>query len=211
MKTLGLALAALLFAPSTQAKDFERFDGQMYNGQYYPMVDIIEWGEQDKELNHIEFHFHSKEKPMDIAVVPGEKGGRPVLWMMYDLKFRGGEKVCRHVLAPSHFKEGMKLYTYRDNSDPDYDNIYVYSEPLKVKGKKKLIPEYTMPAYERCTDENASNMPYPKGQEPAKVADVPVIPARDPAAKTPVVPAAPAAPGKNLPIDYDNTAVPFSF
>ncbi len=210
MKTLSLLLATLFLLNSAQAKDFERFDGQIYNGQFYPLVDIIEWGEQDGELNRIEFHFHSKEKPMDISVVAGEKGGRPVLWMMYDLKFRGGEKVCRHVLAPSHFKEGMKLYTYRDNSDPDYDNIYVYSEPQKFKGKKKPIPEYQMPEYQRCLDENASNMPYPKGQEPAKVAETSVAPARDPAARTPL--ALPAVKeGKGLPIDYDNTAVPFSF
>jgi|GEM_PF-5148398 len=215
MKILFYVVASLLLIPAAHAKDFERFDGQIYNGQFYPMVDIIEWGEQDNELPHMEFHFHSKEKPMDIAVVPGEKGGRPVLWMMYDLRFRGGEKICRHVLAPSHFREGMKLYTYRDDSDPDYDNIYVYSAPLKVKGKKKPIPEYTMPAYERCMDENASNMPYPKGQEPSKVAEkASAATGRDPAttATAPVAPAAPVAPvGKPVPIDYDNAAVPFSF
>jgi len=211
MKIIGFLTWALFTITLVQAKEFERFDGQMYNGLFYPLVDIIEWGEQDKELNHIEFHFHSKDKPMDIAVVPGEKGGRPVLWMMYDLKFRGGEKVCRHVLAPAHFKEGMKLYTYRDNSDPDYDNIYVYSEPMKQTGKKKQIPEYKMPEYQRCLDENASNMPYPKGQEPAKVEEAkPVAPAAK-AAVTKEAPKVAPKSGKGIPIDYDNSAVPFSF
>jgi hypothetical protein len=207
------------FPSPAQSKDFERFDAQIYNGQFYPLVDNIEWGEQQGEENHMEFHLHSKEKvPMDVSVVAGNKGGRPVLWIMYVLNSRG-EKVCRHVLAPSQFKEGMKIYAYRDNSDPDYDNVFFYSAPPKkllsavaVNGKKAPVPEYTMPAYERCTDENASNMPYPKGQEPAKVAETPVVPARDPAAKTPIVPAAPQVRGsKGVPIDYDNTAVPFSF
>lgn len=215
MKTIGFILTLFFYTfPAEAAKDFERFDGQVYNGLYYPLVDIIEWGEQNKELPHIEFHFHSKDKPMDISVVAGEKGGRPVLWMMYSLTFRGGEKVCRHVLAPSHFKEGMKLYTYRDNTDPDYDNIYVYSEPMKVAKGKKPIPEYTMPPYERCLDENASNMPYPKGQAPAPApaASKPsgVIAPAASAAPAPASPPGPTAPGK-LPIDYGNAAVPFSF
>lgn len=226
MKTIGYFLAMILVSgPAFGGKDFERFDGQFYNNKFYPMVDIIEWGEQNKELPHIEFHFHSKEKPMDIAVVPGEKGGRPVLWMMYDLKFRGGEKICRHVLAPSHFRKGMKMYMYRDNSDPDYDNIYVYSEPQKnLKGaNKQLVPEYQAPPYERCLDENASNMPIEPGENPVKTADAPGAPEGDkpvnePKLVTPVAPAkverepanAKPRPG-NLPVDYDNTAVPFSF
>lgn len=212
-----MALVGGLCSSTALAKEFERFDAQYYNGQFYPLVDNIEWGEQDKELNHMEFHFHSKDKPMDIAVVPGEKGGRPVLWMMYDLKFRNGERICRHVLAPSHFKKGMKLYTYRDNSDPDYDNIYVYSEPpKKLKGaNKQPVPEYQMPPYERCSDENASNMPYEPGESPAKVAEEPKPAAPAKGEEKAAAPAREPASGQGqpakLPIDYDNTAVPFSF
>ncbi len=221
MKIIGYLLSAAFVTASfpslSWAKDFERFDGQFYNGLYYPLVDIIEWGEQNKELPHIEFHFHSKDKPMDISVVSGEKGGKPVLWMMYDLRFRGGERICRHVLAPFHFKPGMKLYTYRDDSDPDYDNIYVYSEPQKnLKGaNKQLVPEYEMKPYERCLDENASNMPYPKGEEPPKVAAPAPAPAAKAAeaARSPTADPAPAAKPekKKTGIDYDNAAVPFSF
>jgi hypothetical protein len=208
MKAIGFFVVSLFVLQlAYAAKDFERFDGQFYNGLYYPLVDIIEWGEQDKELPHIEFHFHSKDKRMDIAVVPGEKGGKPVLWMMYDLKFRGGEKICRHVLAPAHFKEGMKLYTYRDDSDPDYDNIYVYSEPMKQKGKKPLPPAYTMPEYQRCLDENASNMPYPKGGAPEPAPKQASAPAAAPA-KTEAPKEKKAGPAH---IDYDNAAVPFNF
>ncbi len=218
MKTIGFVILSLLFLePAFAGKVFERFDGQFYNGLYYPMIDIIEWGEQNKELPHIEFHLHSKDKPIDVSVVPGEKGGKPVLWIMYDLKFRG-EKVCRHVLAPRQFKEGMKLYTYRDNSDSDYDNVYVYSEPMKQPKGKKPIPEYTMPPYERCLDENASNMPYGKGETPKPVETKPNTPsptgesnpAVAPRASSEAAPPVKSAPEK-LPIDYGNASVPFSF
>jgi hypothetical protein len=225
MKTIGLLLA--LFSLSALAKDFERFDGQTYNGLYYPLVDNIEWGEQDGEEPHMEFHMHSKHKaPMDVAVVPGEKGGRPVFWIMYLVKSADGsrnEKVCRHVLAPKQFRKGMKVYAYRDNTDPDYDNVFFYSEPPKkllsakaVDGKRVPVPAYTMPAYERCLDENASNMPYEEGEAPLKHADAPATtePAqvRDPASAAGVKgEALPARDGKGVPIDYDNTAVPFSF
>jgi hypothetical protein len=138
MKTLSYLLLSVLFSTPALAKDFETFDGHTYNGLYYPLIDIIEWGEQDKELPHLEFHVHQKEKVVDLAGVAGTKGGRPVLWIMYDLGYRG-EHVCRHVLAPAQFKEGQKLYFYRDNSDADYDNIFVYSEPLKQKESLNLF------------------------------------------------------------------------
>ena len=154
-----LLLLAGLWSLSSFAKDFEVFDGQYYNGLFYPLIDNIEWGEQDNELPHMEFHIHQKDKAVGVSVVSGIKGGKPVLWIMYDLAYRG-ERVCRRVLAPRQFKEGQKLYTYRDNSDPDYDNVFIYSQPWVQKGSKK-IPEYTMPAYERCTGENADNMPEP--------------------------------------------------
>jgi len=196
------SLWAFVFSPAAFAgKQFEIFDGQLYNGLYYPMVDIIEWGEQDHELPHMEFHVHSKDKPVDISLVAGDKGGKPVLWIMYDLKFRN-EHVCRHVLAPAQFREGMKLYVYRDNSDADYDNIYVYSQPWTKKGRSPAS-DYTMPTYERCLDENASNKPGDAG-----TASAPPVAA---AQRTPASTPPPAKDGKGVPIDYDNTAVPFSF
>ncbi|HEY8280401.1 MAG TPA: hypothetical protein VIH99_12305 [Bdellovibrionota bacterium] len=213
MKALTFCITLLCLTTFAHAKQFEVFDGQFYNGLYYPMVDIIEWGEQNKELPHIEFHLHSKDKPIDVSVVSGDKNGKPVLWIMYDLKFRG-ERICRRVLAPAQFKEGQKLYAYRDNSDSDYDNVYVYSEPWKQTAKNK-VPEYTMATYERCSDEQADNMPEPKDKKAAAPA------AASPVASTPsgvVAPKAsastsplPAKEGKGVPVDYDNTAVPFSF
>ncbi len=193
-----LFFGAFFLFTSAQAKQFEIFDGQFYNGLYYPMVDIIEWGEANGELPHIEFHIHSKDKPIDVSVVPGDKNGKPVLWVMYDLKFRG-ERICRHVLAPSHFKEGMKLYTYRDNSDSDYDNIYISSEPMKETG---VIKTYAMPTYEPCTDELASNKP-DNSRKPSSQAA--------PNVSSPAAPSAPGKDGKNIGVDYENNAVPFSF
>jgi hypothetical protein len=197
-----LFLCAICFLPTAQAKQFEIFDGQFYNGLYYPMVDIIEWGEANGELPHIEFHIHSKDKPFDVSVVPGDKNGKPVLWVMYDLKFRG-ERICRHVLAPAHFKEGMKLYTYRDNSDGDYDNIYFSSEPMK---ETATVKSYAMPTYEPCTDELASNKP----DNSRKPSSQPATNA-NPSSAAPSAPANPGKEGKNIGVDYENNAVPFSF
>lgn len=169
------------------------------------MIDIIEWGEANGELPHLEFHIHSKDKPIDLSVVAGDKNGKPVLWIMYDLKFRG-ERICRHVLAPSHFREGMKLYTYRDNTDGDYDNVYVSSEPMKETDK---IKAYTMPTYERCTDELASNKPEEGPRKPSSQGS---------SNATKVEGNAPSSNSggeekekKNIGVDYDNNAVPFSF
>ncbi len=201
---------SLLFAISAQAKDYEVFDGQYYNGQFYPLIDNIEWGEQDHELPHMEFHIHQKDKHVDVSVVSGKQNGRPVLWIMYDLSYRS-EHVCRRVLAPAQFQEGQKLYTYRDNSDPDYDNVYIYSQPWAQKGSKK-VPDYAMETYERCTDENADNMPDPNGSKAptAPNANPSTAPARATASVKGPDPAPPKTP-KGVPTDYDNSAVPFSF
>jgi hypothetical protein len=209
---IAFLLAALFSINVHAAKDFEVFDGQYYNGQFYPLIDNIEWGEADHELPHMEFHIHQKDKPVGVSVMSGVKGGKPVFWIMYDLAYRG-EHVCRRVLSPAQFKEGQKVYAYRDDSDPDYDNLYFYSQPWVQKRAKK-IPEYAMPAYERCTDENADNMPPPEGSKAPLVPGV--APAARPAQAVPELkgpaPAsvAPARKG-GLPVDYDNTAVPFSF
>ena len=206
---LNLLVLLWLASPSFAAKEFEVFDGRYYNGLFYPLIDNIEWGEQDNEAPHMEFHIHQKDKPVGVSVVSGEKGGKPVLWIMYDLAYRG-ERVCRHVLAPRQFKEGQKLYLYRDDSDPDYDNVYIYGEPWRQKGKK-IIHEYTMPGYERCSDENASNMPETKSKTATASPAGPsgVMAPRMPAS-APTAPPAQARP-KGVPVDYDNAAVPFSF
>lgn len=205
MKNLFSVLLALLVSQPVFAKEFEIFDNQFYNGKHYPMIDIIEWGENEGKLPWLEFHVHSKTKPIEVSVVPGDKGGKPVLWIMYDLSFRN-ERICRHVVAPSHFKEGMKLYTYKDSSDKDYENIFVSSEPMKGKN----LVEYKMAQYAPCSDEHASNWP---GSAPApETAEA----QRFPASGNMPQPAPPAPDsgkkeGKGVGPDYENNAVPFSF
>jgi len=195
-----LIFLLLLTAAPAQGKQFEIFDGRFYNGRYYPLIDIIEWGEASGDLPHLEFHIHSKDKRIELSAVAGDKNGKPVLWLMYDLRFRG-ERICRHVLAPAHFKEGMSLYAYRDLTDPDYDNIYVSSQPMSGK---KLVP-YEMANYEPCLDEQASNKPDVAPRVPAA--------APAPAAPLPSQPSQPAEKkdGKGVGFDYENHAVPFSF
>lgn len=190
----GFLVFLALFAWSFvgHAKDFEIFDGRFYNGLFYPRVDAIEWG----DTPHMEFHVYSKDKPLEITAVPGDKNGKPVLWMVYDLKFRG-ERVCRHIIAPAQFKQNDKVYAYKDSSNPEYDNYYVSTHPLTDKG---LVP-YTMAPYAPCNDEMASNMPG-TGAAPTKTSEQ-----RMPASVAPE----PAKQGKNIPVDYENRALPFSF
>jgi len=176
---------------SAQAKEFEIFDGRNYNGQYYPRIDVIEWGERP----HMEFHVYSKAQPVEITAVPGEKNGKPVLWLVYRLNSRG-ENICRHVIAPSHFREGDKVYAYKDSSPKDYDNIYVSTHPLTEPG----LTEYTMAPYAPCNDEMASNMP---GTSATNVESV-----RAPASAAKPTP---AKTGKGVGVDYENQAMPFSF
>lgn len=197
MKYLLLLIALSVTA---QAKTFEIFDGQIYNGLFYPLVDIIEWGEADGELPHIEFHIHQKDKQIELTAIPGEKNGKKVLWIVYDLRFRN-ERICRHVLAPFHFKEGMKVYAYKDSSDPDYQNFHISSFPVK----KKNLVEYAMPDYAPCTDEFASNKP--DTSAPAARTASPGAPQ----GAAPVAGVAEKKDPKNIGVDYDNAAVPFSF
>ncbi len=202
-KIAYLFIAALLVATVAEAKQYETFDGQIYNGLYYQRIDIIEWGEQNGELPHMEFHIYSKDKPIEVTAVPGNSSGKPVLWLSYDLKFRG-ERICRKVVAPAHFREGDKLYAYKDSSFLEYDNIFFSTQQLKGK---TMVP-YEQEPYQSCSDEMASNMP---GTEPAASA-----PARVPAnasapTPNPVTAAPAAAKPKGVGVDYDNSAVPFSF
>lgn len=200
MKTFLFVLMFSLFSTPSQAKQFEIFDGQFYNGLHYPLVDAIEWGEQEGKLPWMEFHIHS-DKQIELTAVPGEKNGKPVLWLMYDLAFRG-ERICRHIIAPAHFREGMKLFAYKDTHDPDYVNIYFSTEP-KVG---KHLQEYKTPNYEPCSDEMASNKPDAAGRSTASVG----VPAPKPGPST-ALPQAEKKEGKGLVIDYDNQALPFSF
>lgn len=201
-----LMLGLFTLSLTAQAKDFPIFDAQYYNGQLYPRIDIIEWGEP----YHLEFHIYSKDKPIDLSTVVGEKGAHTVVWLNYDLKFRG-EHVCRHAPAPPQFKKGDKVYSYRDNSNPEYDNIYVTTEPMKTS---KSIVAFDMQPYYICpNDETASNMPdgpLPPGAAPERALASTEKPTAE-GAKAPTTTEQPKRESKGLNVDYDSGAMPFSF
>ena len=199
-------LASILFVATVTlsfAKQFETFDGRMYNGLYYPRIDIIEWGTPP----HLEFHIYSKDKPIDLAAISGEKNGRPVLWLNYNLTFRN-ENICRHVIAPAQFGDGDKLYTYKDISPRDFDIIYVSTHPMAADAK---LMNYTLKPYDICNDEMASNKPDFNSTTRMPASDAP----KAEATTTPTPVAAPAkdekTDGKDIGVDYENAAVPFSF
>jgi hypothetical protein len=51
------------FSAFAGQRTFPVFDGQFYNGLFYPRIDIVEWGAENK--THIEFHIYSKNDPID--------------------------------------------------------------------------------------------------------------------------------------------------
>jgi hypothetical protein len=201
-----IALSSAVVPGLAFAKQFEVFDGQVYNGQFYPRVDIIEWQESDAAQPHMEFHFYSKRDRIDLSVVPGDKNGRPVLWLMFDLGFRG-ERICRHTVAPVGFREGQPLYAFIEDKDPDYYNIKVFSDQRPMG---KSLP-YRMPDYRTCEDSNASNRPEPKAEEVVKGASTNDISVRGPASPIEAAPPGEKSRGGNLTPDYEHNAVPFSF
>ena len=191
LRTIALTVVFFLVTITLSfAKQFETFDGRMYNGLFYPRIDVIEWGTPP----HLEFHIYSKDKPIDLAAVAGDKNGRPVLWLNYHLSFRD-ENICRHVIAPYQYKEGDTLYAYRDISPKDFDIIFVSTHPMEPNPKRM---EYALKSYTICNDSMASNKP---DAGPAR------LPASEPAAPVD----SEKKEGKNIGVDYENAAVPFSF
>lgn len=140
-----LAMAFLMPSPLI-AEDFEIFDGRVYNGKFYPRIDVIEWGEP----SHMEFHIFSKGKPVDLSFELETKTGRKVMLVNYYMVDRN-EHLCRRVLAPGHF--GQSFYVYRDNSDAEFDNVIVSAEKLpEKKGQSLVNPK----KYLSCGEESPS-------------------------------------------------------
>lgn len=131
-----LAFLLLLNPSHACATDFEVFDGQVYNGKYYPRIDTIEWSDSPNELTHMEFHIFSKGKPIKLSFALDTKTGKKVMQVNYDITERD-EHLCRRVLAPQHFKDGFLVY--RDNTDPDFDNVLVSMLPLAPKPGRELV------------------------------------------------------------------------
>ncbi|HRK01109.1 MAG TPA: hypothetical protein PLH57_00465 [Oligoflexia bacterium] len=131
------------FSPTyAKAADFEIFDGRVYNGKFYPRIDIIEWGTP----SHMEFHIYSKGKPIELGFELEDKTGRKVMLVNYHITERG-ERLCRRVLAPAHFHSGFMVYV--DKTDPDFDNVIVSVHELPAKrGLVKLIRPHSYAACE---------------------------------------------------------------
>jgi hypothetical protein len=117
-------------------KKYEVFDGQIYNGKYYPRIDVMEWSDAN-EPSRMEFHVYSKAKPVDLSFQYENKNGEQILDVNYYITERK-ETVCgRQVMLPDHFKDGYLVY--KDTSDREYDNIIVSMSPLPEKKGRELI------------------------------------------------------------------------
>ena len=189
-------------AVEAEAKQYPIFDGQFYNGVYYPRVDIIEWGNPP----HLEFHIYSKKEEVIIEAKAIDWDGRRVLLVNYTFPGRK-EKLCRSVLAPANFLPDGKLYLYKDSTDVDYDNIYVSIVPMKIT---KKLDSYASDNFSKCLE--------PKKEAPKKraVASAPATLTNKHEGSSLAGPASnrkktkPKDPKGEL-IDYENNAIPFNF
>ncbi|MEW6057282.1 MAG: hypothetical protein AB1540_11790 [Bdellovibrionota bacterium] len=136
----SITVALVTPTPLRAEKEFEIFDGRVYNGKYYPRIDIIEWGEP----SHMEFHVYWKGKPVEMSFQLDESKGKKVMLVNYHIKDRK-EHLCRRVLAPGHFSE--KFLVYKDTSDKDMDAVIVSMAPLPEKKGRVLL---NAPQYASC-------------------------------------------------------------
>lgn len=159
----------LAILPHTaRADSFEIFDGQVYNGKYYPRIDIIEWNDNPGDPSHMEFHIYSKGKPIDLSFLLEQKDRKKVMLVNYFIKERG-EHLYRRVLAPGHFTDGFNVY--RDNTDPDFDNILVSMEKMPAKPGRTLIENNK---YASCEEPKVDSVRLPANQDAASAQPTPV-------------------------------------
>jgi hypothetical protein len=204
---------------TAEAKQYPIFDGQVYNGLYYPRIDIIEWTHKG-QAPHLEFHIYNKDEPIEIEAKTVMRGGNRILLVNYYFTKRQ-EKVCRSVVEPSSFGPDQPLYFYKDSSDAEYNNIYVAISP---KPATKNMATYAKREYsvEGCDEADAKQVM--SGQDspptinqtnasaetqsgqraPATLVDKKESP-------TALKPAATKAEKKHELIDYENNALPYNF
>ncbi len=138
-------------------KEYETFDGRVYNGKYYPHVDIIEWTEPEFTNSHMEFqNYDYKKVPLSAAFELDTKNGRKVMKVNYELKRQNGEieHVCRRVMAPEHFAPNFLVY--QDQADVDRDIFMVSMEALPDKKGRKII---TTKQYTPCEEDQPKRLP----------------------------------------------------
>ncbi len=122
----SLLLLACKHPSFAGSKEYEIFDGRVYNGKFYPRVDIIEWKEEDHP-NHMEFHLYYKGRPLELSFQLEETTGRKIMLVNYFFPDRR-EHLCRRVPAPAGFHG--QFFVYRDTSDKDFDNIILSTDEL---------------------------------------------------------------------------------
>lgn len=152
--SLSLSLLSSI-ARAGSDKEYETFDGRVYNGKYYPRVDIIEWTEPEFTNSHMEFqNYDYKKVPISAAYELDSKSGRKVMKVHYELKRSNGEieHVCRRVIAPGHFSENFMVY--QDLSDSDRDIWMVSMEALPEKKGRKQIQTKKYTACEESTEQS---------------------------------------------------------
>lgn len=150
--SLGLSLLSTI-ARAGSDKEYETFDGRVYNGKYYPRVDIIEWTEPELTNSHMEFqNYDYKKVPISAAYELDTKNGRKVMKVHYELLRSNGEieHVCRRVVAPGHFSENFMVY--QDLSDSDRDIWMVTMDALPEKKGRKQIQTKKYTACEEPQD-----------------------------------------------------------
>ncbi len=215
-KFAAFAICALYIfsAGAASAKDYPIFDGQRYNGVFYPRVDIIEWGKPP----HLDFHVYSKDEPLDIEAKSIERNGKRVLLVNYFFTKRK-EKVCRSVIAPANFNPETSLYFYRDKTDPEYDNVYVSMSPMKTSKNIEAYPNKQFSTKD-CAETTAEGSPSSgtnsAGRGVASEGSGNSAPAAmtdktEGAAKHEPTGQTTAEPKKHELIDYQNNAMPFNF
>lgn len=210
LKLYTMILAGMLaFTGVAHTKQHEVFDGQYYNGKYYPIIyfKTIDWTNNPR----MEAQIHSKNDPVDMSlkIVKKKEGGYVGLLNYY---LRGGsEKLCRKVAITNSYTDKTTIYTYIDRTDPDADFIWFINKPVKT-GKK--LEAYNMKPYSPCVDQPKSD-PNNIGRsesankqvhDPWKKLNLPQNTTR-PFEPKPT----PKKDGKGVGVDYENQAMPFSW
>jgi hypothetical protein len=138
---IALVLQFTSIVNQVSAEQFPIFDGQYYNGLYYPNLDILEWGEPE----HLEFQIYEKNFPIEISGKLVEDDGKKIFLFAIDLPLRG-ERACRRVLAPASFEINQPVYFYLDKSDKEMNNFIVTQQPQE---EKQLI---TPKSWDQCSE-----------------------------------------------------------
>ena len=147
MKSLFTLLSLVMMWSTVQAKDYEIFDGRVYNNKYYPRIDVVTWNEKKGDPYTQQYHVYWKGHPVEMSFKLDETGTEKIMLVRYNLKERN-EIICRRVPAPGNFGQGFKIY--KDTSDKDMDNTILSMNELPKKEGLTLI---TPPAYEPCPEE----------------------------------------------------------